>query len=99
MDEVEPQQIHPPSPEPDSSNGRGLGIISPSMFEPSRWEPSAPVRKEQYLKFVNLILGRIRANESNATEARLFFEMLKTDGEPGFWAPVSTFLRELGEGW
>lgn len=99
MNETEPEQIHLPIHEPDSSNGRGLGIISLSIFEQSRWDPSAPVRKEQYLKFVNLILGRIRANESNATEARLFFELLRADGKPEFWAPVSTFMRDLGEGW
>jgi len=99
MNETEPQPFHLPSRELDSSDGRGLGTIAPSMFEPSRWEPSAPVRKEQYLKFVNLILGRIRANESNATEARLFFELLRTNGEPGYWAPVSTFMQDLGEGW
>lgn len=99
MNETEPQSIQLPSDEPDNSNGQGLGIVSPSMFEPSRWEPSSPVRKEQYLKFVNMILGRIRANESNATEARLFFELLKTDDKPEFWAPVSMFMQDLREGW
>ncbi len=99
MNETETQSIHLPSHELDSINGQGLGIISRSMFEPSRWEPSSPIRKEQYLKFVNLILGRIRANESNATEARLLFELLKADGKPEFWAPVPTLMRDLGEGW
>ena len=96
MDEPPPTQL--PSLELEASDGRGLGIISTNNFEPSRWRPSRPVHKEQYLKFVDLILGRIQANESNATEARLFFELLSTDGDPGFWAPVPGFMPDLEAG-
>ena len=94
----EPLPIRSSSPMIDHRQGLGLGSISDHMFEPSRWYPSAPVLSEQYTKFVNAILGRIRANESNAHEARLFFELLRHDGEPGFWRPVDEFMPNLEEG-
>lgn len=99
MTDAEPPPIQLPSQGLDSSDGRGLGKIAPSMFEPSRWRPSAPLGREQYLKFVNLMLGRIRVNESSATEARLFFELLRADSQPGYWAPVPGFMKELEDGW
>lgn len=86
------------SKEPDTSDGRGLGIISQKAFEPSRWHPSRPELKEQYVKFVNLIVGRICANESNITEAQLLFKLLNTDGKPSFWTPVPRILPELEAG-
>lgn len=90
--------IRSSAPMIDHSQGLGLGTISDDMFEPSRWYPSAPVLAEQYTKFVNVMLGRIRANESNAHEARLFFELLRTGRETGFWKPVDGFLPALEEG-
>ena len=100
MANIEPETtpIFLPSDKLDSSDGRGLGIVSPKNFEPSRWHPTTAEGKVQYFKFVNLILGRIRAGESNINEVHLFFDLLNTDGEPAFWAPVPEFLPVLQRG-
>ncbi|KAL8824316.1 MAG: hypothetical protein Q9191_005139 [Dirinaria sp. TL-2023a] len=96
---TEPLPIRSSAPTIDHRQGFGLGRVSDDVFEPSRWYPSAPVLCEQYTKFVNAMLGRIRANESNAHEVRLFFELLRVeDGEPGYWRPVNGFLPALEDG-
>ncbi|KAL8792304.1 MAG: hypothetical protein Q9195_005095 [Heterodermia aff. obscurata] len=74
--------------------GTGLGAIAPDMFEPTKWSPAQPVLDLQYLKFVTLIVCRIRAGESNLDEVRRFVELLATDGEDAFWAPVGKLIPE-----
>ncbi|CAF9929604.1 MAG: hypothetical protein HETSPECPRED_007414 [Heterodermia speciosa] len=75
--------------------GTGLGIIAPEMFEPTKWSPAQPILDLQYLKFVTLIVCRIRAGESNLEEVRRFVKLLATDGEDAFWAPVAKLIPEV----
>lgn len=85
-------------PKIDHIHGLQLDIVSDHMFEPSRWYPTSPMLCEQYIKFVKAILGRIQANQSNAREVRLFYELLSSDLRPGYWKPVNDFLPELEAG-
>ena len=57
--------------------------------------PATPILDIQYIKFVTVMIARIRVGESNIEEVRHFFELLRTDGEDAFWAPVPELMPEI----
>ena len=49
----------------------------------------------QYVKFVTVMVSRIRAGESDVQEVKLFFELLTTDNEgDAFWTPIEKLVPE-----
>lgn len=58
--------------------------------------PKAPIFDLQYVKFVTIMVGRIRAGESDVQEVKLFFELLTTDHEgDAFWTPIEKLMPEV----
>ena len=68
--------------------GRGLGHINASQFETATWlsHIKLPPGQEQFGKFVDVMMNRIRFEESNSEEVRQFVKLIASDED---W----TFLR------
>ena len=61
--------------------GRGLGQIYPSRFETATWIPRINLHdgQQQFGKFVDAVMNRIRFEESNPEEVRQFVKLIASD--------------------
>ncbi|KAL8694493.1 MAG: hypothetical protein Q9224_003562, partial [Gallowayella concinna] len=83
--------------DPESPPGIGMGPIDPRFLERDTWPLEPPERIHQYRKFVQLMVNRIRAGESDDAETRQFVDLF---GGPKYWlymVPILGFLPELVE--
>ena len=61
--------------------GRGLGQIHPSRFETVTWIPRINLHdgQQQFGKFIDAVMNRIRFEESNPEEVRQFVKLIASD--------------------
>ena len=81
------------------SPGHGIGRISPRLFEVATWSRhmESAVGMRQYGKFVETMLYRICAEESDPDEFRAFVDLIATDVNRKFLEVALRHLPDLCE--
>ena len=82
-------------------HGRGLGKIHYKFFETSTWAWGIDTlwEQQQYGKFVEAMMNRIRFEESNPEEIRKFARLVASDEDWNFLRVAQSRIPELGEPW
>ncbi|KAL8992273.1 MAG: hypothetical protein Q9169_007226 [Polycauliona sp. 2 TL-2023] len=79
------------------SVGIGMGHIEPRFLAREKWPLNTPQRLVQYHKFVQLMINRIRAGESNDEETARFTALIDHSDDWQYMLPACGMLPELGE--
>ena len=77
--------------------GVEMGPIHPRFLSRKKWPLDNAERIIQYHKFVQLMTHRIRADESNDEETKLFTELIDYPDNYQYMVPASGMLPELFE--
>ena len=77
--------------------GIGLGPIDPKFFTREAWPLHTAEQLTQYRKFVQLMINRIRAGESNDAETERFLNMADMAEHWVYLVPSFGMLPELND--
>ena len=77
--------------------GRGMGKIHPRFFEATTWahKLDSAFEAHNYVKFVETMMNRIRFQESDPDEIRLFVSLIATDTNWKFMDLALPLIPEL----
>lgn len=75
--------------------GVGLGPVDPKFLTREAWPLHTAEQLMQYRKFVQLLINRVRAGESNDAETKRFMDMFNTPNNWIYVIPALGMLPEL----